>query len=61
MKNNEIFIKTSFKQPVEKEYALGDAFKVTIDAVVVAKQYNDLQDGTCDVIIKIKPSNVVVE
>lgn len=56
IKTNEIFIKTSFKHPTEKEMELGQGLILRVEAVVVAKQYQDNQDGSQDIIIKVKPT-----
>jgi hypothetical protein len=61
MKTNEIFLISSYKYPIDKEYELGSAFKLLMDVIVVAKQYNDNQDGTFDVIIKAKPQAVIIK
>lgn len=61
MNTNEILVKASFKHPIEKELELGQSLILNIDAVVVAKQYNDNQDGSQDIIIKIKPLDVKLQ
>ena len=60
MKTNEIYIKISGRFPINQDLNLGEDRTILIKGAVVKKADKDLQDGTKDVIITVKPMDLEI-
>jgi len=58
---NEQYIASTFKYPIERKLQLGEDVEVVIRGSVVKKEVGDNQDGSCDIVYKVKPLEVEIK
>jgi len=52
---NEQYIASTFKYPIDRKLELGEDLEILIKGSVVKKEILDQQDGSVDIIYKVKP------
>ena len=58
---NEIKLDKNHKFPIDKKIELGEDVLITMRATCFSREIYDNQDGTVNVVYRLKPTNVIID